>query len=62
MILINTYTVMKTILIIIAVYLFTKYGTFNSTQLKKDVTNITKGDVESWKKVNKEYDKYKERS
>jgi len=42
---------MTTILIIIAVYLLTKYGTFNATQLKEDVTNITKGDVESWRKV-----------
>ena len=52
---------MNTVILIIIVFLLTKYGYFNAKKMKQDVVNITKGDMESWKKVNKEYEKHKKR-
>jgi len=50
---------MNTLIIIIVTILLTKYGYFNTKQMKEDMTNITQADIMSWKKVNKEYEKSK---
>jgi uncharacterized protein YacL len=50
---------MNTLIIIIVTVLLTKYGYFNAKQMKEDITKITQRDIDSWKKVNKEYKEYK---